>query len=164
MGKRTHFIRQWGMQAEDGGKGKGWGKVLPWGAWQAAVHGVAQSWTRLNDFTFTFHFHALGKEMATHSSVLAWKIPETGEPGGLPSMGSHRVRHDWSDLAAAAATQMKSLRERQVFIRIKPWYPQCCTFCNQKTHYIHNQSQYILLTIWHTLKYAQIHSVWNPQQ
>ena len=58
--------------------------------------------TRLSDFTFTFHFHALEKEMATHSSVLAWRIPGTGEPGGLPSLGSHRVRHDWSNLAAAA--------------------------------------------------------------
>ena len=60
-------------------------------------------WTRLSDFTFTFHFRALEKEMATHSSVLAWRIPGTWEPGGLPSMGSHRVGHDWSDLAAAAA-------------------------------------------------------------
>ena len=74
------------------------------GAWWAAVHGVAKSWTWLNDFPFTFHFHALEKEMATHSSVLAWRIPGTGEPGGLPSMRSHRVGHDWSDLAAAAAT------------------------------------------------------------
>ena len=73
------------------------------GAWWAAVHGVARSWTRLSDFTFTFHFHPLEKEMATHSSVLAWRIPGTGEPGGLPSMGSHRVGHDWSDLAAVAA-------------------------------------------------------------
>ena len=64
------------------------------GAWKAAVHGVAESWTRLSDFTFIFHFHALEKEMATHSSVLAWRIPGTGEPGRLPSMGSHRVRHD----------------------------------------------------------------------
>ena len=64
------------------------------GAWWAAVHGVAESWTRLSDFTFTFHFHALEKEMATHSTVLAQRIPVTGEPGGLPSMGSHRVRHD----------------------------------------------------------------------
>ena len=62
------------------------------GAWWAAVHGVAKSRTRLRDFTF--HFHALEKEMATHSSVLAWRIPGTGEPGGLPSMGWHRVRHD----------------------------------------------------------------------
>ena len=61
------------------------------GAWWAAVHGVAKSWTRLSDFTFTFNFHALEKEMATHSSVLAWRIPGTGEPGGLPSLGSHRV-------------------------------------------------------------------------
>ena len=61
------------------------------GAWWAAVHGVAKSRTRLSDFTFTFHFHALEKEMATPSSVLAWRIPATGEPGGLPSMGLHRV-------------------------------------------------------------------------
>ena len=72
------------------------------GAWKAAVHGVAKSRTRLSGFTFTFHFHALEKEMATRSSVLAWRIPGTGEPDGLPSMGSHRIRHDWSDLAAAA--------------------------------------------------------------
>ena len=64
------------------------------GAWWAAVRGVAKSQTRLTDFTFTFHFHALEKEMATHSSVLAWRIPGTAEPGGLPSMGSHRVGHD----------------------------------------------------------------------
>ena len=75
------------------------------GAWWAAVHGVAKSRARLSDFTFTFHFHALEKEMAIHSSVLAWRIPGTEEPSGLPSMGSHRVRHDWSDLAAAAAVQ-----------------------------------------------------------
>ena len=73
------------------------------GAWWVAVHGVSKSWTRLSDFTFTFHFHALEEEMATHSSALAWRIPGTGEPGGLLSMGSHRVGHDWSDLAAAAA-------------------------------------------------------------
>ena len=64
------------------------------GAWWAAVHGVAKSRTRLGDFTFTFHFHALEKEIAIHSSVLAWRIPGTGEPGGLLSMGSHRVGHD----------------------------------------------------------------------
>ena len=64
------------------------------GAWQATVHGAAKSQVRLSDFTLTFHFHVLEKEMATHSSVLAWRIPGTGEPGGLLSMGSHRVRHD----------------------------------------------------------------------
>ena len=64
------------------------------GAWWAAVHGVALSQTRLSAFTFNFHFHALEKEMATHSSVLAWRIPGMGEPGGLSSMGSHRVVHD----------------------------------------------------------------------
>ena len=69
-------------------------------AWWAAVHGIAKSRTRLSDFTFTFHFHAWEKEMATHSSVLAWRISGTGEPCRLPSMGLHRVGHNWSDLAA----------------------------------------------------------------
>jgi len=77
------------------------------GAWWAAVHGVAKSRTRLSDFTFTFHFHALEKEMATHSSVLAWRVPGMEKPGGLPSMGSHRVGHDWSDLAPTEAEDIK---------------------------------------------------------
>ena len=74
------------------------------GPWWAAVRGIAKSRTQLSDFTLTFHFHALEKEMTTHSSVLAWRIPGTGEPGGLPSMELHRVGHDWSDLAAAAGS------------------------------------------------------------
>ena len=73
------------------------------GAWWATVHGVSTSRSRLSDFTFTFQFQAKEKEMATHSSVLAWRIPGMAEPGGLLSMGWHRVGHDWSDLAAAAA-------------------------------------------------------------
>ena len=73
------------------------------GTWKAAVYGVAKSRTWLRDFTFTFHIHALDKEMAIHSSVLAWRIPGTGEPGRLLSMGSHRVGQDWSDLAAVVA-------------------------------------------------------------
>ena len=73
------------------------------GAWWAVVHGVARSRTQLSNFTFTFHFHALEKTMATHSNVLAWRIPGTKEPGGLPSMGSHRVGQDCSNLTAAAA-------------------------------------------------------------
>ena len=81
-----------------------WENPMDRGAWEAVVHGVAEGRTRLSDFTFTFHFHALEKEMATHSSILAWRIPGTGEPGWLPSMGSHRVGHDWSDLAAAAVS------------------------------------------------------------
>ena len=72
------------------------------GAWWAAVHGVLKSWNWLSDFTFNFHFHSLEKEMATHSSVLAWRILGTGEPGRLPPVGSHRVGHDWSNLVAAA--------------------------------------------------------------
>ena len=71
-----------------------WENSMGGGAWQAAVHGVAESRTRLREFTFTFHFHSLEKEMATHSSVLAWSIPGMGELGGLPSMGWHRVGHD----------------------------------------------------------------------
>ena len=86
------------------------------GAWWAAVHGIAGSRTWLSDFAFTFHFHALEKEMATHSSVLAWRIPGTGEPDGLPSMGSHRVGHDWSDLAAAAAAD-----QTEKLSCFKPW-------------------------------------------
>ena len=79
------------------------------------------SQTRLSGFTFTFHFHALEKEMATHSSFLAWRIPGTGEPGGLPSMGPHRVGHDWSDLAAAAASAYMKLL---IFI-LKIFSPAC---------------------------------------
>ena len=82
-----------------------------------AVHGVAKSRTRLSDFTFTFHFHALEKEMATHSNVLAWRIPGTGKPGGLPSMGSHRVGHDRSDLAAAAAATLDTMQK--YFYKVK---------------------------------------------
>ena len=68
--------------------------LMDGGAWKAAVHEVAKSRTQLSDFTFTFHFHVLEKEMETHSSILAWRIPGTGEPGGLPSMGLHRVGQD----------------------------------------------------------------------
>jgi len=71
------------------------------GVWKATVHGVAEGRAQWSNFTFTFHFHALEKEMAIHSNVLAWRIPGMGEPGGLPSMGLHRVGQDWSDLAAA---------------------------------------------------------------
>ena len=82
------------------------GKSHGWRSLVGVVHGVAKTWTRLSDFTFTFHFHALEKEIATDSSVLAWRIPGTGEPGGLLSMGSHRVGHDWSNLAAAAESPL----------------------------------------------------------
>ena len=80
------------------------------GAWWAPVHGVAKSQARLSDFTFAFHFHALGKEMATHSSVLAWRIPGTEEPSGLPSMvsmGSHRVGHDTLSSSSSSLTFVK---------------------------------------------------------
>ena len=93
------------------------------GAWWAAVHGVAKSRTRLSDFTFTFHIHALEKEMATHSSVLAWRIPGTGEPGWLPSMGSHRVGHDWSALAAAATYWCsRSGRSQFIYHLVPLWF------------------------------------------
>ena len=107
------------------------------GAWWAPVYGVAKSRTRLSNFTFTFHFHALEKEMATHSSVLAWRIPGRGRPGGLPSMGSHRVGHDWSNLAAAAAVLLLSILRsgyvnQQIFFIILSW-----TFIIQKTQLLH---------------------------
>ena len=85
------------------------------GAWWAVVHGVSKSRTLLSDFTFTFHFHALEKEMATRSSVLAWRFPGTAEPDGLPSMGSSRVGHDWSDLAAAAAAAASRLLQQLLY-------------------------------------------------
>ena len=99
------------------------------GAWWAAVHEVAKSRTWLSDYTFTFHFHALEKEMATHSSVLAWRIPGTGEPGRRPSMGSHRVGHDWSDLAAdCIGYYVKCCNEYQSLdISLRQW---CYTFQN----------------------------------
>ena len=99
------------------------------GAWWAAVQGVAKSRTRLSDFTFTFHFHALEKEMASHSSVLAWRIPGTGEPGGLLSMGSHRVGYDWSDLAAAAGS-----RWQKSMTSSGPQAPLCAHYITHELH------------------------------
>ena len=103
-------VLMFGSSRLSGGEGKGYptpvllpGNPMDRGAWWAAVHGVVKSRAWLSDFTFTFHFYALEKEMATHSSVLAWRIPGLGEPGGLRPMGSHRVRHGWSNSAAAAA-------------------------------------------------------------
>ena len=94
------------------------------GAWWTAVHGGAKSQTQLSNFTFTFHFHALEKGLATHSSVLAWRIPGTEEPGGLPSMGSQKVRQDWSDLAATAVLLDKITRHMMSdFPRDPPPHP-----------------------------------------
>ena len=97
------------------------------GAWWAAVHGVAKSRIQLSDFTFTLHFPVLEKEMATHSGVLAWRIPGMGEPGGLLSMGSHRIGHNWSDLAAAAADIFKFYEVQLINVF---FYEQCflCQF------------------------------------
>ena len=92
-----------------------WGKVF-----MHRGSELGETGARLNDFTFTFHFHALEKETPTHSSILAWRIPGTGEPSGLPSMGSHRVGHDWSDLAAAAAG-VGGRGEAEVGRRKRPW-------------------------------------------
>ena len=101
------------------------------GAWWAAVCGIAESRTRLTAFTLTFYFHALEKEMATHSSVLAWRIPEMGEPGGLPSLWLHRVRHDWSDLAAAAAGSSMLLQFWYYFILFNDWVIVHCIYVQQ---------------------------------
>ena len=98
------------------------------GAWWAAIHEVAKSQTRLSRFTFTFHFHALEKGMATHSSVLAWRIPGASEPGGLPSMGLHRVGHDWSDLAAAAAAVFLLRVQGSIFFQSYSWTSENVTY------------------------------------
>ena len=103
------------------------------GAWWAAVHGVAQSQTWLSNFTFTFHFHALEKEMATHSSVLAWRIPGTGEPRGLPSLGSHRVGHDWRDLAASNQATLISCSFSHLHISLNIHAPCVCIHTRSKT-------------------------------
>ena len=103
--KASLFCHQeaWVLDLAQGLSGEGNGTPLQYsclenpidgGAWWATVHGVTKSRRRLSDFTLTFHFHALEKEMATHSGILVWRIPGTAEPGGLPSMGSHRVGHD----------------------------------------------------------------------
>ena len=96
-------------------------------AWCAAVYGVAKSWTQLSNFTFAFLFHSLEKEMAAHSSIHAWRIPGTGEPGGLTSLGLHRVRHDWSDLAAAVAAAIIIKKQRHHFVN-KGLYSQSYGF------------------------------------
>ena len=119
------------------------------GAWWAAVHGVAKSRTQLSDFTITFHFHALEEEMAPHSSVLAWRIPGTGEPGGLPSMGLHRVRHDWSDLAAGSKTKEASVLKR-LTIYLDERCTDRCTQSEQSNMYTRvdgdkSERMYILL-------------------
>ena len=98
------------------GKSHGWRSLVGYS------HGVTKSQTRLSDFTFTFHFHALEKEMATHSSVLAWRIPGTGKPSGLPSMGSHRVRHD---LAAAVYLRLKETKLFTIFL-LTTWSTNHC--------------------------------------
>ena len=101
------------------------------GAWWAAVHGVAKSGTRLSDFTFTFHFHALEREMATHSSVFAWRSPGTGDPCGLLSLGSHRVGYDWRDLATAAPPTPKG--EEWILGSRDPWEPVLTATCYHLT-------------------------------
>ena len=145
---KKHFLKTYTMLASSG---EGNGTPLQYsclenpmdgGAWWAAVHGVAKSRTWLSDFTFTFHFHALEKEMATHSSVLAWRIPVTGEPSGLPSMGSHRVGHDWSDLAAAACF-LSSLEFLEVRNYRYIWY-----FLKTYKSVLNTEEKYLL--IWFT--------------
>ena len=103
------------------------------GARKAAVHGVTKSRTWLSNFTFTFHFHALEKEMATHSIALVWRIPGTAESGGLPSMGSHRVGHDWSDLAAAARVYQFLLDWISTFLFEMLW-----AYSLENTHCVHS--------------------------
>ena len=116
------------------------------GTWWAAVHGVAQSRAQLSNFTFTFHFHALEKEMATHSSVLAWRIPGTGKPGGLSSIGSHRVGHDWSDLAVVVVTHF------ELDQCIQAWFKEMIYVLH--TYSCHSSMLQISRTLEHHVKYG----------
>ena len=104
-------------------------------AWWTAVHGVTKSQTWLSNFTFTFHFHTLEKDMATHSSVFVWRIPGTEEPGGLLSTGSHRVRHNWNDLAAAAALSIAQRWKQLKYSSTDEWI--------NKRMYIHTMKYYL---------------------
>ena len=113
-------------------------------AWRAAVHGVTGSRARLNDFTFTFHFHVLEKEMATHSSILAWRIPGTEEPSGLLSVGLHRVRHNWSNLAEAAAVAAGQVRKKNT-VSVKQ---SCLTLCNPMDYNSPDSSLHGILQVW----------------
>ena len=113
------------------------------GAWWAAVHGFAKSRTWPRDFTFTLHFHALEKEMATHSSVLAWRIPGKGEPGVLLSLGSHRVGHDWSNLAAPLSTLC-------ILIILLQW--SLAVFGRRNRSMKYSTFQYMKVTIWEYFK------------
>ena len=124
------------------------------GAWKAAVHGVAEGRTWLSDFILTFYFHALEKEMATRSSVLAWRIPGTEEPGGLQSMGSHRVGHDWIDLAAVKGFTIANEAEVDIFLEFPSffYYPvnvgnliSCSSAFSEPNLYIWKFSVHILL-------------------
>ena len=121
IGRRVKKVQKWELVADFGREGNGnplqyscLENPMDRGAWWAAVHAVAKSPTRLSYFTFTFHFHALEKEMATHSSVPAWRIPGMAEPGELPSTGSHRVGHNWSDLAEAAPADFGEGLDRKI--------------------------------------------------
>ena len=120
------------------GKSHGWRSLVGYSPWGCEEWDT--SWTRLSNFTFTFHFHALEKEMATHSSVLAWRIPGTGEPGSLPSMGSHRVGHDWSNLAAAAACWPET--QVAIYSYLFIFFPPGC---------LSIKYQYHLACTWHIL-------------
>ena len=136
------------------------------GAWWAAVHGVAKSRTGLSDFTFTFHFHALEKEMATHSSVLAWRIPGTAEPGGLPSMGSHRVGHDWSDLAAVAAAAYHTVLLMPAVIQALMVIQQCSGLndCPKDMSNEHDNTYFVqLLWEWYELSVMVAWHTWVPR-
>ena len=129
------------------------------GAWWAAVHGVTKSRTRLSDFTFTFHFHALEKEMATHSSVLAWRIPGTGEPGGLQSLGSHKVGHDWSDLVVVVSHRLWKVVPSSFVWRYflisplisstPPFFLVACCLVSMCLWYSHFSSCYCFLVSYH---------------
>ena len=130
------------------------------GVWKAAVHWVAKSQTWLSDFTFTFHFHALEKEMATHTSVLAWRIPGTGETGGLPSMGLHRVGHDWSDLPYLMILDRMKPQIVKISVLPKLIYKFDLNPINSSTCFVMELDKLILKFIWKKCKISQ----WNTER
>ena len=150
------------------------GKSHGWRSLESCSSGVTEGRTWLNDFTFTFHFHALEKEMATLSSVLAWRILGTGEPGGLSSMGSHRVGHDWSDLAAAAAAdqgwsglfivlwRLRVLESRLSNGRLHPRSKSCPKSRPRPAH-SKTASNHCILWNWIKVLLAVSSSLWHKQ-
>ena len=131
--------------------------------WTEEAGGLQSMGSRLSDFTFTFHFHALEKEMATHSSALAWRIPGTAEPGGLLSMGSHRIGHNWSDLAAAA-THSTEVRARGIWMRDGAHFPGISSLLGFEKRRMRNEVEEnnLFYINWNICDWVKCKNLMNP--